>query len=377
MRPPERTPICLFIPQFLPGGTERQLLALAEQLDRSRYRLLIACFRHEGPWRGRAESVAESIEAFPLRSFGHLSTVPQLFRFASWCHRERLQIVQTADYYGNVFGLIGAALAGVPIRIGGRRGLGDVRAARQLRLQRLAYRTAHRIVANSRAAADRLRLENVPADRIVVVPNGVDGRLPPRKPKKRPWVILTVARLRSEKTVDVAVEAMARLPAGHKAVELWIAGDGPERARLQALVSERQLADRVSFLGHREDVPELLRQADAFVLSSRTEGSPNALLEAMAAGLPCVATNVGGVPELIEHGRTGLLVPPDDPDTLARALAGLLSVPERAVAMGDAARAATADFSFDRMARRFEAIYEQELARLSSTCPQPVGTTLP
>jgi glycosyltransferase involved in cell wall biosynthesis len=118
------------------------------------------------------------------------------------------------------------------------------------------------------------------------------------------------------------------------------------------------IADRVTFLGHREDVPALLAQADAFVLPSRSEAFPNGAIEAMAAGLPVVASAVGGLLDLIEPGRTGLLVPPDDPLALADALDGLVRAPARGAALGAAARDdVVRRYSFERMVCSFETLY--------------------
>jgi glycosyltransferase involved in cell wall biosynthesis len=158
--------------------------------------------------------------------------------------------------------------------------------------------------------------------------------------------------------------AIARLVPRYPLLRLRVAGDGPRAQELRALAASLGVADRVALLGHREDVAMLLEEADLFVLPSRSEAFPNSVVEAMAAGLPVIASAVGGLPELVDSGRTGLLVPPDDPVALASALEALVSVPERARAMGDAARTEIARrYSFDRMVRSFEDLYLQQLHR--------------
>src|SRR5204863_6176125 len=134
-----------------------------------------------------------------------------------------------------------------------------------------------------------------------------------------------------------------------------IVGDGPRKRELEDLVVARGLGRHIEFLGHRDDVPSLLASADAFVLPSRSEAFPNSVIEAMAAGLPVIANGVGGLLDLVDDGRTGLLVPPADPEALAPALRFLLENPSRAAAMGAAARVdVQRRFSFERMVAAFE-----------------------
>jgi glycosyltransferase involved in cell wall biosynthesis len=146
-----------------------------------------------------------------------------------------------------------------------------------------------------------------------------------------------------------------------------VAGDGPRAAELRVLAASLGIADRVTFLGHREDVDALLHEADAFVLPSRSEAFPNSVVEAMAAGLPVVAAGVGGLLELIDSGRDGVLVAPDDPAALAAALDALIADPSRARAIGDAAHDTIARrYSFDRMVRAFEELYRSLSLRARS-----------
>jgi glycosyltransferase involved in cell wall biosynthesis len=141
-----------------------------------------------------------------------------------------------------------------------------------------------------------------------------------------------------------------------------IVGDGPERASRVARARQAGVAGVCAFLGHRDDVPARLEAADIFVLPSRSEAFPNAVLEAMAAGLPVVASGVGGILELVDDGRTGLLVPPDDPAALADRLCGLMANPSLGATLGGAARAEVEEhYSFDRMVSAFDRLYASEL----------------
>jgi hypothetical protein len=153
-------PIGIVLTSFDPGGTERQMTELISRLDRQRFALHVACFRRQGLWLPKVERAALEVAEFPLRGFASPGTPRQLIRFAQWCRARRLAVVHTCDFYANVFGLTGAALARVPVRIGSRRDLVlPGRTEAQHRVQRLAYRTAHHVVANSRAAAAQVARE--------------------------------------------------------------------------------------------------------------------------------------------------------------------------------------------------------------------------
>lgn len=361
MKPAPQIPVAVFLTGFHPGGTERQMTELIQRLDRSRFDVHVACFQREGAWLPRVEACAP-VTAFPIRGFARPATLAQAARFARWCRTHRIALLQTCDLYANTFALPAAALAGVPVRIGSRRELNPDKSAGQIALQRHAYRCAHAIVANSRAAARQLESEGVAADRVRVIPNGVDAdRFGQRPIGLAVTTILTVANLRSEKAHEVLLAAAAQLRR-YSYLRYVIAGDGPRATELRALAERLGVAAQVRFLGHREDVPALLADADAFVLPSRSEAFPNGAIEAMAAGLPVIASRVGGLLDLIDDGRTGLLVPPDDPGALAAALESLILSPARAAMLGAAARSdVTRRYSFGRMVGGFEDLYLAQL----------------
>ena len=365
--------VAVFLTRFEPGGTERQMIELVRLLDPSRFTVHVACFDKRGAWLPRVAECAASIVEFPIRGFSHPGTMPALLRFARWCRRERIEVLQTCDFYANIFGLPGAALAGVPVRIGSRRDLNPDKSPAQIRLQRQAYRCATTVVANCAAARGILLAEGLAPASIAVIPNGVDrarhesagllsgaakqGGLPSEAAKQRRRVI-TVANLRPEKDHETLIAAADLLSADFPDVEFQIVGDGPRRTELEALVRSRRLDDRVSFLGHREDVGRLLSEASVFALPSRSEAFPNGAIEAMAAGLPVVASAVGGLLDLIEHGRTGVLIEPGNPTALADALRRLLTNQTAAARIGEHARAHVQQrYSFERMVKSFEDLY--------------------
>jgi glycosyltransferase involved in cell wall biosynthesis len=344
---------------FEPGGTERQMSELIRRLDAQRFKVHVACLHKRGAWLPRVLERAASVVEFPIQGFARTATVAQMLAFARWCRRERIAVVQTCDLYSNIFGLPGAALARVPVRIGSRRELNPDKSPGQIRLQRLAYRAATKVVANSPAARRMLEAEGLAAGSIAVIPNGVDPiffACPERTGPVR--TVVTVANLRPEKSHETLLAAAALLVGSHPRLRFQIVGDGVRRRELEHLAATLGLSDHVEFLGHREDVPALLAAADAFVLPSRSEAFPNGAIEAMAAGIPVVACAVGGLLDLIQDGRTGLLVPPGDSNALAGALRGLIEDPARAHAIGTAGRRLVQQrYSFDRMVGSFDDLY--------------------
>jgi glycosyltransferase involved in cell wall biosynthesis len=371
-------PVAIFLTSFHPGGTERQMVELARTLDRSRFTVHLACFRREGAWLARAVERA-SIDEFRLTSFARPGAVRCARQFARWCRNRGILVLQTCDFYANVFGLLAGAWARVPVRIGSRREIKADKTAAQLRLQRFAFSMAHKVVANSTAAANAVAREGVPAGRIETIRNGLDISAFPARPRARGALrtIVTVANLRPEKRHEILLSAMRTVIARHPDARLLIVGVGPRRRALQALAADWGLTSFVQFLGHQEDVGAALAAADIFALASRSEASPNALIEAMAAGLPSVATAVGGIPEIVVDGETGLLVPADDAASFARALLRLMDEPALAERMGAAARQRAIErHSYDRMARAFEQLYLSQLearSRIPGRSPLPVS----
>ena len=362
---PSPLPVALFFSQFLPGGTEGQMIELAHRLDRRRFEVHLACLHRNGSWISRAAAKVSDIAEFPIRSFKRPHTFARMWQFAAWCRERRIAVLHATDLYSNVFALPAAALAGVPVRIGNRREINPDKHGGLIALQRASYACAHGIVANSSAVAARLRKERVSARAIRIIPNGIDvDAYRPRIPQARLRRIVTVANLRPEKAHEVLIDAFASLASRHSDLELLVVGTGSRGEELKALAAERGVASQVRFLGHRDDVPAVLSESDAFVLTSRSEAFPNSVMEAMAAGLPVIATAVGGVPELVQHRTNGILVAADDRAAVAQALRNLIDDPARAAALGRAARETIQSrFSFNRMVSSFEDLYLELLHR--------------
>jgi L-malate glycosyltransferase len=368
-------PVVVMLNSFDIGGTERQTVELVRRLDPARFRVHLACILHRGALLADVPT-AVPIESFPLAGFRSRSGVTQLVRFAAWCRRIGARLVHTCDLFANTLGLPGARLAGVPARIGSRREIltGD-KTRLQLAGQRAAYRLAHAVVANSAAAAAQLVREGVPARKVRLIPNGVDtarfGVTVRARPIRR---VVMVANLRAEKGHDVLIDAAPQILSVRPETEFVLAGDGREREALAARAQSRGVADRIRFLGPCQDVPDVLAGADLFVLPSRSEALPNAVIEAMAAGLPVVASAVGGIPELITQDATGVLVPAGDAGRLANAVIDLMEHPEHAYQMGRAAHDfVTREFGFTRLVSRVEDLY---LDTIEHPAGAPVATAV-
>jgi len=256
-------------------------------------------------------------------------------------------------------------VAGVPVRIANRREINPDKTRGQIMMQRAAYQFAHKVVANSRAAADRLRRERVPAGRVATVSNGIDScafaSSRPARPLRR---VTVVANLRKEKGHDVLIDAAPEILRHVPDARFDIIGGGPELETLTARAKAQGVSDAFTFAGYEPNVPSRLRDADIFVLPSRSEAFPNAVLEAMAAGLPIVASGVGGILELIDDGRTGVLVTAGDAHALAHGICRLMADGAAAARLGKAAcHEVQGRYSFERMTSAFEALYFAELTQ--------------
>jgi len=232
---------------------------------------------------------------------------------------------------------------------------------------RRILRRSARIIAVSEAVAAHARSACRGRVPITTVPNGVDLRRFRPPPWGRPTesrTVLFVGRLVPNKGPDALLRCVPAVLARYPRARFELAGEGPMQGQLERLAASMEVSHAVRFLGLRDDVDERMRRAAVFVRPSQLEGMPLTVLEAMASGLPVVATPVGGTPELVREGETGHLVPVDDPEALAAAVTSLLDDPMRARNMGRQGRAVVeAGHGWDAVTERTEAVYEQALAR--------------
>jgi glycosyltransferase involved in cell wall biosynthesis len=245
-----------------------------------------------------------------------------------------------------------------------RRSLNDYQAKHPLlaKLERALHKRMDALLGNSAAVTAQLIEEGAPRDSVHLIRNGIDlARFANPKPVARPVdkvVIACVANLIPYKGHADLIDALALVPR-EPAWEIWCAGrDDGIGATLQARAQAVGIGDRVKLLGARNDVPDLLASADLAVLASHEEGFPNAVLEAMAARRAVIGTQAGGIPEAIDDGKTGLIVPPRDPAKLGQALARLIADTPLRATMGEAGRARVeAEFSLDASAAAYAAFY--------------------
>ncbi len=243
--------------------------------------------------------------------------------------------------------------------------VGDLARLRRTAGTRVLFRILRgldRIVVPSRQTAAEVRAAGFLEDRIVRIPNGVDiARFTPAGPIRSDspaHTVLFLGRLDGQKGVETLLTAWGEVAARLPEAILVIAGQGPQEAALRAAVTQAGMAGRVRFLGPVSDPEAHLRVASAFVLPSHHEGLPNVLLEAMATGLPCVATAIGGTMDAATDGCDALLVPPGDAAALAKGLLCILTDGDLAERLGAAARRrVVADFSLDNMVVRYEELY--------------------
>jgi sugar transferase (PEP-CTERM/EpsH1 system associated) len=348
-----------------PGGMELGVLKVVNGLDRSRVWSSICSTT--AATRGVKALVSSDVPVFELqrRSGNDPKLVWDLYRL--FC-RERPDIVHTHAWGTLLEGLVAARLARVPLVVHGEHGTLQQRPY-QLAIQRWAWRRADQVLSVSYRLAERMAAVTAfPANRIRTIQNGVDiarfarvGRAEARQRLALPLetvVVGTAGRLVRVKDHANLIDALALLRTRRQRFIAVISGDGPLRAELEARVAERQLTGQVRFLGHRSDIEHVFAALDVFVLPSRSEGMSNTILEAMASGVPVVATGVGGADELVEHRRTGLLVPPADSGALAEALEALIADSRLRARMAYAARLKAEDeFSLSRMLRDYEALY--------------------
>lgn len=355
------------------GGAEVALLTLLEGLDRRRWNPVL--FHHESPGI-RPLLEAASRLGVRVRSVPRAQGPLDLLRLVRRVRSERAAVFHAhlswALRCGS--GLVAAALAGVPAVIASQQLFRRIVSPREILRQWLIAVGVDRYVAVSAEMAGDLRATPLfPARKVEVIRNAVDGRRFRRESDgalrralggapARP-IVLTLARLDPQKGLSDLLEAAAMVPD----TNFVLAGEGRERMRLEDMARTLGIDRRVLFLGHREDVPELLAACDLFVLPSLYEGLPVSVLEAMAAGKPVIATAIGGTEEAVSNGETGLLVPPRNPPALAVAIRSVLSDPLLARRLGLAGRErALQDFSAEKMVREVTQLYERVLSGRSA-----------
>ena len=353
--------ISLVLGTLAVGGTERQVVRLALELQDLGHDVEVLCIASGGPLSARLERAGVPWQAFGWvglwwrgpdgrrRPSVAWAQIRKLFALRRHLRRRRPDVCHTFLFWGNAIGIPVAFLARVPVRVSGRRSLvrDEFHFSRSLSrwlVTRLVNGLSKAIVANAQMIArDVIQSEHPRAGKVRAITNGVD--IPPSRsdPGVEPPVGVTVANFRAIKGHEDLLHALALIV---EPPRVCLVGDGDDRPRMESLARELRVAGTVEFLGALADLSPVYLQAQFAVLSSLGEGLPNVVLEAMACGLPVIATDVGGTPELVEDGVTGFLVPPGEPAALAAALVRLAGDPDLRTRLGAAGRHRAEAFSW-------------------------------
>jgi glycosyltransferase involved in cell wall biosynthesis len=364
------------------GGTETQAVALALGLRQVHYAVTVGCLRARGPLLSQLqEAKIPVIEFHPQGGVDSIQGLYKLLRLSWFLRRGGFDIVHTHDLWSNLMGVPAALGAGVPVIISSQRDLSHLAWYRswRRRLLRSVQGLCDAVLTNASSIRDQLvGEEHFSLEKVRVIQNGVDlGRFAATRRGGRDTLrdanlgkrIVLVGNMTSDVKghpwLIAAVPAVLReFPRTH----FVLVGDGSRRSNFERAVADLEIKKNFSFLGQRHDVPSILHSCDIAVLPSRAEGLPNAVLEYMAAGLPTVASNVGGNVEVMKDGVTGLLVPPENADALAAALLRLLRDPDLAEELGtNGCEYVRQNLSVEKLIERTDNLYSELLRSRKAT----------
>jgi len=370
---PRKIRLLTFLSNFNIGGTEKQVLYLLQNLDPERFDLHVACLKRYGPLLNLVEASGLPLSEYRIESFWKYATIRQQLRFAHYIRRHQIDIVHSYGFYTNMFAIPAARLAAAPLTVASIRDTGAYLTEVQKRAQRMACLMTNHILVNAEAVKRWLVDTGYRGDKITVIRNGIVLFNPPapntRHAVRREFgipldapVVGVHSRLSPVKGIDYLLQAARAILARFPETRFLIIGDdGLHNTYKQVLEDQASflgIRESVIFTGFRLDVPALLSAVDISVLPSLTEGLSNSLLESMAASRPVVATRVGGNLEIVDEGRSGLLVPPKDPAAIAQAICRLIADPNLARSFGQAGRERVLSmFSMTRSAQETERFY--------------------
>ena len=324
-------------------GAERQLVLIARGLRRRGHRVEVCCLRDGGELGYRLR--AEGIPVFEFHKKGRFDAA-LLARLVQFVHQGQFDVLHTHVFTANLWGRLAALLAGTPVIISHEHGAFTLASPLRMLANRVLSQFTDLSFVVSQELVHRFAAENrIPPERLRLLPNGLDfSRLNGQESDLRKVfagrfpLIGTVGALEPRKDHQTFIYAAKLLLKKYPGAQFLVIGDGELRHALENSIQKLQLEDHVHLLGQRNDVFGILKMLDVFVLSSTTEGTSVALLEAMAAGCPVVATSVGGTPEVLHWGRFGNLVPPKNPMALAQSIDDLLQDKSQAQSMANAAK---------------------------------------
>lgn len=358
------------------GGTETQAVELARRMDPEKYDVTLACLRKEGPLLEKLKgSTVQVIEFHPKGGIDSPRGLYQLARMVRVLRRGRYDVVHAHDLWSNMIGVVAGKLAGVPVIVTSQRDLshGDWYQGRRKKWLRRAQSASSAVLTNAKMIREGLvREEGLASNKVRVIYNGVDlekfHSVPAMRAKlfpgaERAKLIVLVGNMHTDvKGHPTLIAAAPEVVSHFPQARFVLVGDGEKRKDFEAAAQSAGVAANCMFLGRRNDVADILAACDMAVLPSAAEGMPNAVLEYMAAGLPVIATAVGGNLEVIAEGANGLLLPPGDAAALARALSRLLSDDILSLRLARSGRALVEQkFSFERLTREVGELYEELL----------------
>ncbi|MFH1226710.1 MAG: glycosyltransferase [Planctomycetota bacterium] len=353
------------------GGTEKRLMETLPYLaGLGKYKIWVCCITGGALYRQQHKS--QGIDLIELNAPG-IFDILALFRLVRLIGKHRIKIIHTHLFRSNFVGRLVGALTGVPLTV----------CSENSTMKRWFYSLVNRlfasgtdaVIANSMAVRNHLARNGIPSYKTTVIYNGKSSRdytadsakqdirkelnIPPGN-----YVIANISKLRPEKRVDVFIKAVPAVLKEIPNATFLIVGDGPLESELKQLANDKGLSGGVIFTGVRNDIPAILRSSDLLALSSSYEGCPNVVIEAMASGVPVVATAVGGTPEIVQDGATGLLVPPENPDLLAGAIIALLKDKNRASEFSRKAVTIFKErFTIEQSVRQIEKLYDDLISR--------------
>lgn len=377
------------------GGTEKILYELVTRIDRTKFNPLVCGLKSYGHYAEKIENKGIPVIVFNVANgISLLKNFQAIFNLYKIMRKEKIDLVHTFLFRANFIGRIAARLVGVPIVISSIRVM-EEKKKYHLFLERITSFLSDKFIVNSEALKNFVSEKmKITPEKIEIVYNGIDFMNLPKINSiikknelgynKNEILIGTVGRLHKQKGIEYFIEAIkiiTQLPitppssalgglrraGNYQLPNFLIIGDGPERKNLESLICNLELNDKVKLLGWRTDVLEIISVLDIFVLSSLWEGTPNVVLEALAYNKPVVATRVGGVPEIIEEGVTGLLVEPANAQALADAILWVLENPEKARKMAEKGKEKVEKFfPIHKMVKETEEVYEK-LANLKES----------
>lgn len=374
--------IFIFTGSFQFGGTEQYLKLLCRHLNPGMFHATVGAFSDDGPF------VPETAQKPAIFPFGRFYKIPQniivLLDLIKYIRRERFHLLYSTHYQTNVYLSIASLFCQGSVFISGYRGLYPNHGKIDSLFNRFITARSRKIIVNSNASGRVLRERTGTAlDKIRVIHNGrfekegyprvrqaETGRLQTLRERCRSKTIIgTVGRLQDIKGQRFLIEAFSRLCRRHENARLLIVGDGEERKSLEKLAATLCVSDKVHFTGYILDVGPVLDLLDLFVLPSESESFPNALLEAMDRGLACIATHVGGIPEIIEDSVNGILVPPCNPEAIYEETDRLLVHEQLRISIARNAKKTAQGFTVENMVKQVEAVFKEEITR-SDICRQ-------